>query len=270
MEDCPVFSYNSEPGSCALENPLPAEIASEDVKGPMQGLPNRVQVQSGPEPASPRIGSSPGHSGKEVEPAKNQKDASDSAPTAIVKIPTVPVSDSSEPTSSREADQGRENRYNQQAYSEKPPKGLFKTADASSLSSYAATSSSSSTPAPAPTNKPDQAPVAVQVGKAISTAYWTSGREAHEVIVILEEVTITAEGGKVTKTEEAAGAEMTPQLYKRQQHKHHHHQHAGRGIGGRKMRWMDGFLILKGTSSDFGVGGKTASEGRIEIRIHLR
>lgn len=231
MEDCPVFSYNSEPGSCALENPLPAEIASEDVKGPMHGLPNRVQVQSGPEPANPPTGSNSGGGGgggKEVEPPKKTLAySSEPAPTSIVKIPTVPVSDPSEPSSTRgaavaTAEPGRENRYIQQKYSESPK------ASSKPVEGYP----SSTAPAPVPTNKPDvdKAPVALQGGKAISTTYWTSGRQAHEVILILEEVTITADGGTVTKTDEASGAQETH--YKRQ-HKHHHH--AGRGIGGRKM-----------------------------------
>lgn len=227
MEDCPVFSYNSEPGSCALENPLPAEIASEDVKGPMQGLPNGNQVQSGPEPASQPAGSSSGRPGEEVEPPKKSEDSPKH------KAPVIHIADFSELSSyqgaklaAAAADQDIENRPAQAPHLELP-KGLSKTTAEGSLSTY--TSSLASAPAPAPTSTPDKAPVALEGGKVITTAYWTSGRQAHEVIVVLEEVTITADGGKVTKTEEA-GAEAT--LYKRQ---HRHHHHASRGIGGRKM-----------------------------------
>lgn len=226
MEDCPVFTYNSDPGSCGLENALPAEIASEDVKGPMQGLPNRVQVQSGPELASKPAGSISGPPSKEAEPPKNPEHTPETTPTAIAKIPTVPVSDSSQPSSSQEvaADHGSENRLAQQPYSVSP-KAPSKTAEAPS------SSPSTSTSAPAPTTTPDEPPVALQAGEAITTAYWTSGRQAHEVIVILEQVTVTTDGGKVTKT-----VESDPQvsLHKRQ-HKHHNH-HVGRGIGGRKMK----------------------------------
>lgn len=232
MEDCPVFEYNSDPGSCALENPLLAEIASEDVKGPMQGLPNGVQVQSGPEPASPPAGSKSGGANSGVAPPKNQEQSSAPAPTSIVKIPTVPVSDPSKPSSTQEAappanqgDGGGANRYIQQDYAESPI----------NPPSEAPLSSSVPVPAPpAPTKKPDDnPPVALQAGKAVSTTYWTSGHEVHEVVVILEEVTITADGGQVTKTDGASGAEATH--YKRQHQHHQHHQHAGRGIGGRKM-----------------------------------
>ena len=231
MKDCPVFKYNSNPGSCALENPLPAEIASEDVIGPMRGLPNGVQVQSGPEPASPPAGSKSGGANSGVSSPKNQEQSSAPAPTSIVKIPTVPVSDPSEPSSTQEAappatqgDGSGANRYIQQDYSESPISPPPK----------APLSSSPVQAPPAPTKKPDDnPPVALQAGKAVSTTYWTSGHEVHEVVVILEEVTITANGGQVTKTDGASGAEATH--YKRQHQHHQHHQHAGRGIGGRKM-----------------------------------
>ena len=236
MEDCPVFKYNSEPGKCALENPLPAEIASEDVKGPMHGLPNRVQVQSGPEPASPPAKPNSGRSDKEVEPPKNPAHSSEAAPTSVVKIPTVPVSDPPEPKPTQDAatpvNQGGANQYIQQQYSESPLKSPSKTPEAPLVVPQSSPAPAPA-PAPAPTNKPDNPPVALQAGKAISTSYWTSGREAHELIVVLEEVTITADGGTVTKTEGASGAEATHH-YKRQ-HAHHQYHHERRGIGGRKM-----------------------------------
>lgn len=245
MEDCPVFSYHTDPGSCALENPLPPAIASEDVKGPMKGLPNGMQVQSGPEPASPPAGSSSlgPPDDKAAEPPKNnlkQQNSEPAAPSTVAKIPTVPVSDPSDPRPTRKPSaakqgQGHENLYGQQLYPE-VSKQPIKAAAAAPISFY--TSTSVLAPAPAPTSKPDDdnAPVVVHHdgGKAVSTAYWTSGREAHEMIVIVEEVTVTADGPTVTQTEEAgAGAAATHMHYKRQQHKHHHH--ASRAIGGRKM-----------------------------------
>lgn len=240
MEDCPVFQYNSDPGSCALENPLPAEIASEDVKGPRPGLPNRIQVQPGPELASPPAEPKSGHADPAVAPPKNQEKIPAPAPTTVVKIPTVPVSDPSEPSSTQGATPpakqgGNANQYVQQQYSESPispPPKILAEAPLPSSSIPAAPPAQ-----PAPTNKPDEvpAPVALRAGEAVTTTYWTSGREAHEVIVILEEVTITADGGKVTKTDGASGAEVTHYKRQHQQHQQHHQHHAGRGIGGRKM-----------------------------------
>lgn len=252
-EDCPLFTYNYNSASCALENPLPAEIAYENVTGPIQGLPNGIQIQSGPEPASPPAGSKSGGASPRAAPPKNQEQNSAPAPTTIVKIPTVPVSAPSEPSSTQGAaappanqgsdsgGDGNANRYLQQDYSESPiippPKPPAETP-------LSPPSPIPAPPAPAPTPKPDidianAPPVALQAGKAVSTTYWTAGREVHEVVVILEEVTITADGGKVTQTEGAPGAEVTQQQqhYKRQ-HQHHqqkHQHHAGRGIGGRKM-----------------------------------
>lgn len=224
MEDCPVFTYNSDPGSCGLENALPVEIASENVKGPMEGLPNRIQVQSGPEPANKPAGSGSDRPDGVDKTPKKSTHSPETTPTVIAKIPTVPVSDSQGPNPSPKAagDKYLENKAAQQP-SSATPTAVSKTAKALA---------DTPTSAPTPTYAPPAAapPVALQAGEIITTAYWTSGREAHEVIVILEEVTVTADGGKVTKT-----VETTSQVphYKRQ-HKHQHH--AAHGVGGRRLR----------------------------------
>jgi hypothetical protein len=213
MEDCPVFTYNSNPGSCGLENPLPDEIASEDVQGPMEGLPNQIQVQSGPEPAKKPVK-------KPDLPQKGSTQSPETSPTVIAKIPTVPVSGVETP-SSRPNDVGEDVPEN-------------KIAQRPSSTSLAATSEESrstspSSPAPALTPAPAETPVALEAGKTITTEYWTSGRQVHHVVVVLEEVVVTAEGVVVTKTLDA----VTEIPHKKRQHKHHHR---ARAIGGRKFR----------------------------------
>ncbi|MCJ1266538.1 hypothetical protein MMC22_006423 [Lobaria immixta] len=52
QEDCPVFTFGDAPGECEMQSPLPASIRKENVLGPRQGLPNGIQVQSGPEQAT--------------------------------------------------------------------------------------------------------------------------------------------------------------------------------------------------------------------------
>jgi hypothetical protein len=224
MEDCPVFTYNSDPGRCGLENALPDEIASENVKGPMEGLPNRIQVQAGPERANKPPGSGSGRpDGVDTTPKKSTY-TPESTPTAIAKIPTVPVSESQGPSSSTKA---AGNRSSEIKAAQQPSSA---TSTAVSKAAEALVYTPISVPAPAPTSEPNEPPVALQAGEVITTAYWTSGREAHEVIVVLKEVTVTADGGKFTKTAEATS--HAPH-YKRQ-HKHQHH--AAHGAGGRKLR----------------------------------
>ena len=232
MEDCPVFTYNSEPGSCGLENALPAEIASDNVKGPMKGLPNQVQVQTGPEPAN-----KPSQPDKEAEPVESPKQSLKVTPTAIAKIPTVPVSDSPKPSSSRQAakDDETENLIAQQQPSEVYPSASTKSSAEAPPSLPPSPSTTTSAPAlappPAPTSTPDDPAVLSQAGRAISTTYWTEGRQAHKLIVILEEVTVTADGPTVTQTAEAG-----PEPHYKRGHDHRKYHAARRGIGGRKLR----------------------------------
>ncbi len=208
-----MFTYNSNPGSCGLENPLPDEIASEDVQGPMEGLPNQIQVQSGPEPAKEPAK-------KPDLPQKSSKQSPETSPTVIAKIPTVAVSGVETPTS-RPNDVGDdvpENKLAQRPSSISP-----------AATSEDSLSTSASSPAPALTSAPAETPVALEAGKTITTEYWTSGRQVHQVVVVLEEVIVTAEGVVVTKTLDA----VTEIPHKKRQHEHHHR---ARGIGGRKFR----------------------------------
>ena len=54
MEACPVFEMTQNSQQCQLDTPLPAPIAKEDVKGPMKGLANGLQIAYGPAPAAAR------------------------------------------------------------------------------------------------------------------------------------------------------------------------------------------------------------------------
>lgn len=53
MQDCPVFTMTENSADCELDSPLPAAIANENVKGPMEGLANNLPIWSGPGPAPP-------------------------------------------------------------------------------------------------------------------------------------------------------------------------------------------------------------------------
>ena len=238
MEDCPVFTFNSAPGTCELENALPAEIASENVKGPRKDLPNDIQIQAGPERASPPAGSSSGRrpDAEAEKPAKiPEQTPKNTAP--VQKIPTVPVLNPKAPRPSRDAAAAEYDSPAMHIADQSYPASPAPTKPAPAKTLEPSLSIVTSVRAPTPTSAPvDQPPVALQAGgnnKAITTSFWTSGREAHEVIVVLEEVTVTADGGKVTQT--AAAAEAAG--YRKRQYQHqHHHQHAARGIGGRKMK----------------------------------
>lgn len=232
MEDCPVFTFNSNPSSCELEKAaIPAEIASENVKGPMKGLPNRIQVQSGPEPALPPAGSGSGAgaAGKEAQASKALNGNVETAPPVIAKVPVVPVSDSPAPRPSQPLAEyyGAANLIadvQPSQASDSPSTKIAKTTLSTATSVFVPA------PPPAPTSFLDERPVVVaQEGRVVATSLWRSGREAHEVIVVLEEVTVT------TKATATATATAAP-LDKRQHQHHHHHQHAARSIGGRKMR----------------------------------
>ena len=52
VEDCPLFSLQSQSDAQQCQLDLPSSIASENTTGPRQGLPGNVQVTYGPAPAN--------------------------------------------------------------------------------------------------------------------------------------------------------------------------------------------------------------------------
>lgn len=51
MKDCAVFDLTQDSDQCKFDNQVPDIIAKEDVKGPMKGLVNGLQIAYGPGPA---------------------------------------------------------------------------------------------------------------------------------------------------------------------------------------------------------------------------
>lgn len=204
QEACEVFKFPSDTGSCALENPLPTEIDKEAVKGPRDGLPGGLKIQSGPEPAT-----KPGQ-----QPAAIAQPSTAALPSSsIAKAPVVPLSSQAAVAESTHIAAPQESGgvfaqvNNYQPQSEAPPKVAVEVP--SSHASQSSTTQAPLEPAPA-------APY------AIATSYTTIGREVMEDIRLEVDITVTA------GTPEATAGH----------HKRHHKHHAanGHGIGGRRLQ----------------------------------
>ena len=204
MKACGVFKFPDNTASCELENPLPAEIAHENVSGPMQGLPAGMEVSSGPEPASKGQGSSGTSSGGK------SGGSSGSSESSVVPPPPPPAPPSSSaPLPSPSASSVMDNSQSEG--------GVY-----AQVKDKAAAA-----PAPAITSPPaDPAPVA-EPANVVSTVTYTENGVVHKNLVVLEETTVT-EGAKAKRTPGAVAEHA-----KRHAHRHHHLQH---GIGGRRLR----------------------------------
>lgn len=254
MRDCPVFSFHSDSESCALQNALPAQIISENVIGPMKGLPNGVPIQSGPEPATKIAG----YGASESNPIIHSSQPAP-ATTSAAKVPTVPIVEhqpTSIPLSRPEPGSGQYSELNVN-YVQMPTPSPSSSSSPPPPSTPKPSTPSSSEPQlpnspPSPVLSPSETPSYAQISassrppstlssvailastttpialheQAITTKFWTSGREVHEVIVMLTEVYVTPSTATVTMTASA-------NTY----HKRHtHNHHAMRGIGGRLLR----------------------------------
>lgn len=246
QQDCPVFTFSDAPGECEMESPLPALISKENVLGPRKGLPNGVQVQSGPEQASnPGSSDSDGSApaGKPIPKAPPHETT-----TPVAKVPTVAVSIPHKHPSATTSDSylgGLTPVKNEvaQVYSSSStllPPGQVNAAarpSTSAISSAAPPLTSSVSP-PTTTSAPASSSSAQlpQQG-SVHTSYYTSGREVHEVILYVEEVTVTAEVPYAKRTVVAA-AEPKAKIehHHRRRHAHRHVHHPAHGIGGQRRR----------------------------------
>lgn len=236
QEDCPVFTILDKAAECQLQSPLPAPLSTEEVQGPMKGLPNGIQVQSGPEQAS-----KPGNSRPAGYTSLGPK-ASPIAPTqatSVAKVPTVALSKTSNPKQPASTPGSEfvqlKNHVAQASSSIGVPLPLAHTYDAAPLPSSLSTSlasSSSSLPLPATTVPPEEPSVSAQQ-QVITTRFYTSGRELHEVIVVLEEITVTATG-PYAKGTPVPTSESDASIHHRRRIQHQHH--AAHGIAGRRAQ----------------------------------
>ena len=183
----------------------------------MQGLPNRMAVQTGPEQATKPGGSQP--------VATAPTSVASYASTSIAKNPVVSLSSKA---SKAEA-----------SHTVAPEGGaVFAQMSSSSTLKSSVTPSSSSIEvhnniamgAVSPkTTSPPATTAAAQIvdldESTMDVSYTTIGREVHEQVDVLVEVTVT---------DTAHVAKRTPHTH----HKHHLHQHRAnsRGIGGRRLR----------------------------------
>ena len=78
MRACSTFTMTQDSAQCSLQDPLPATLAQENVKGPMQGMVNSHPIYAGPAPAP-----MPGKQGGGAP-------ASSSAPPAEIPIAAAP------------------------------------------------------------------------------------------------------------------------------------------------------------------------------------
>ena len=211
QEACEIFNFPPNTGSCTLENPLPAEIAKEDVKGPTEGLPGGLEIQSGPEPATKK--------GGQQTVAIPQPSTAALPSSSIAKAPVLPLSSKAAVAESTHLATPQESG------------GVFAQVNnydaASPHQSVASPKAAVEIPAthvspPATTPAPAEPAPAAPHESTISTKYTTIGREVVENIEVQVDVTVTAEVGKPTDA------------HHKRQHKHHAaHAH---GIGGRRLR----------------------------------
>lgn len=246
--DCPVFTFHDAPGECQMESPLPASISKENVLGPRQGLPNGVQVQSGPEQAL-----KPGNSGSNgYAPAGRPFEIAPPSPetNSVAKIPTVPVSASSKHSSvyasvhtsvttsdspSIDLTSVKNDVVQASSSSTLLPPVQVPVAARPSTFAISMTPSASSSPPTTTTSAPaTNSPARVSEQGPVYTNYYTSGREEHEVIVYVEEVTVTAEVAYAKRT-------APPEPHAKIEHHHRRHvqghmHHAAHGNGGLRRR----------------------------------
>lgn len=239
QRDCPVFSFPDVPGECQMESPLPAPISKENVLGPRPGLPNGVEVQSGPEQAS-----KPGNSGSDGYAPVGKPVPHPAETTSVAKVPTVPVSTPPKHSSVHASVQASATTSASQSIDLPPVKINVAQASSSTLlppvqvaarpstsavsSAGPLVSSSLTTSAPASAASapvPNQGPV--------YTSYYTSGREAHEMIVYVEEVTVTETDVHYAKRTPAPEANPKVEHHRRHVHSHAHH---ARGVGRQRRR----------------------------------
>ena len=214
---CEVFNFPDNTAQCTLENPLPEAIASEDVKGPMQGLPNGMPIQTGPEMATKQGGSLPVATAPTSVPS--------SASTSIAKNPVIPLSSKASKAEASHSVGPNEGAIYAQMNNAVASKSTATPTSSVEVQSNiaAAVPQVTQLPKSVPTPATAHAPHIVGLSEStIDVSYTTVGHEVHEMVNVMVDVTVT---------ETAHVAKRTPHAH----HKHPSRAHA-RGIGGRRLR----------------------------------
>lgn len=213
---CEIFEFPDGTAECTLESPLPEAIAGENVKGPMKGLPNGMPIQTGPEKATKQGGSQP----KATAPSTAAY-----ASTSIAKNPVVTLSSEASKAEASHSVGPKDGGVFAQ-----PNNAVTPTSNPSHSSTpvafhkkVAAVPKDADSPKPVPSPATTSAPQIVDLDEStMDVSYTTVGREVHEMVDVMVEVTVT---------ETAHVAKRTPHAH----HMHHHRANA-RGIGGRRMQ----------------------------------
>ena len=210
VEACSAFTIlpNDDQMKCQLQDPLPAQIANEDTRGPVDGLPGRVAIQSGPEQATINL------------PSGAASVAPDATTSSIAKAPVVSQSSAA---SSAEA-----------AHTPNvPPAALHPGAGAvfAEKQGQQLVAASPTVPASSSAITPPPAASPLAAGASVvTTKYWTDGQEVHQVVEVEVETTVTQTSMPPAKRSVVADAAG----HKRRHH-HHHHAANAHGIGGRRI-----------------------------------
>ena len=185
MKECPVFEMTQDSATCKLEAPLPPAIANEDVKGPMKGLANGLQVAYGPASA-PKPG----------KPAAGGVSNSGGVPASQSDVATASIPSSSAPSD---------------PYISASAKPIFENKKVVKPQAQA----------PAPTPAPAAASLSPNEQALTTTTQYTQGQEVievlHEEIVEPVVITTTIVGGQQGKAKEKRKEHV-------RRHVHHRHQ----------------------------------------------
>ncbi|KAL9128606.1 MAG: hypothetical protein Q9217_002740 [Psora testacea] len=209
MSECPVFEMTQDSAKCKLESPLPAAIAKEDVKGPMKGLVNGMQVAYGPAPAP-----------KPVKPAAEGEAYTGHAPASQNIVPWAPLPATSAPLESHSTEQLIGQVHEKVAIKPQPSSTAPAAVSIGESKGAVKPQAAATTPAPAAAS--------LQPGERVLTR--TSIRQGQEVVEVVEEifvtpvvVTTTIVEGQRGKGKEKRGEHMRRHM----QHHHHHHHYRG-------------------------------------------
>ncbi|KAI9820494.1 MAG: hypothetical protein M1826_000893 [Phylliscum demangeonii] len=244
VEDCPVFAghLQSEDQQRQCLATMPSELNGEDCKGPRDGLPGAVAIQSGPEPARRHRAAAAADSSP-VPAAPAAPAAASSSSTTMPTLSYTPAV----PTAAPESSSIGSSILTPQLLVLATPQPSSLSSSLLVVSSSSASSSSSisnTTPATTP------APSALATDDSfIGTSYYTEGDTVVEVMIVKKLETVTASASAppvvVTVTDDSGTDVVTAtatttivpasQAYKAKrdvkQHLAHHHQYLHRRSG---------------------------------------
>lgn len=200
IEDCPLFKLQSEAEQSTCQFDMPTQLKADNCHGPREGLPGNVLIQAGPGYAAKASGNAGGMGSATSESSAAAAASVSSPPSSSLPMP------SAVPVSSQGGGYG--------GYGVKLG-GNFAEVASSSTSSSSSSSASETSPAavsPPPATTPPPSAPAAGVLKTVSTSYLTQGRQVYEIIVVDEQVTVTA-------TSTLASGKLRRHLHR---HQHHH------------------------------------------------